>query len=164
MQTKCRRFDTKNDERRTWRYRAVPTKRGHQKALQICVFFWKVATPQKAGEERQNDSRPGWQKEEEWKKEALSRKYQLQHNYVWRTMSKSAECRARQRVYVVVGELCMTAMIDLWKEHTPKGLLKSFELLTHTHTHILAVKARKGKNAMQKNSKQCGKFFSYVIV
>lgn len=33
---------------------------------------------------------------------------------------------------MVVGELCMTAMIDLWKEHTPKGLLKSFELLTHT--------------------------------
>lgn len=81
-------------------------------------------------------------------------------------MSKSAECRARQRVYVVVGELCMTAMIDLWKEHTPKGLLKSFELLTHTHTQTrtLAVKARKGKNAMQKNSKQYGKFFSYVIV
>lgn len=36
MQTKCR-FYTR--ERRTLRYRAVPSKRGHQKALQICVSF-----------------------------------------------------------------------------------------------------------------------------
>lgn len=161
MQTKCR-FYTR--ERRTLRYRAVPSKRGHQKALQICVSFEKLRRP-KLTRERQNDSRGVGGGDP-------SRKYQLQHNYVWRTIrerrQKKRERKRRmesQSVSAAVGELCMTAMIDLWKEHTPKGYWKALN-----SWHQQTLRHWKGEERWRRRSKRSrriqskGKFFSFVIV
>lgn len=152
MQTKCRFYTrAKND--------AVPGgtfEKGPSKGVTNLCFFWKVATPktQKRATE--------WQQRSGGVGRDPSRKYQLQHNYVWRTMRERSQRewmkkRKRKRGRARVGELCMTAMIDLWKEHTPKGYWKALNFW-----HGQTLRRERGRRSRRIQSK--GKFFSYVIV
>lgn len=142
----------KSEERcRTGRYLR---KRGHQKALQICVSFEKLRRP-KLRRERQNDSRGvggGWggirveninysiiMCDAQWEKDR-------------RGHGRGRDRGGRARVSVVVGELCMTAMIDLWKEHTPKGYWKALNFW-HGQT-LRRERGRTMKKKKQKNWKQ----------
>lgn len=157
MQTKCRFYTRAKNV-------AVPGgtfEKGPSKGVTNLCFFWKLRRP-KLTRERQNDSRGVGGGDP-------SRKYQLQHNYVWRTMrerwQKKREGRESQSVSAAVGELCMTAMIDLWKEHTPKGYwkaLNSWHQQTPRHWKGEERWRRRRKRSRRIQSK--GKFFSFVIV
>lgn len=148
MQTKCRFYTrAKND--------AVPGgtfEKGPSKGVTNLCFFWKLRRP-KLTRERQNDSRGvrgGYP----------SRKYQLQHNYVWRTMrerrQKKRERRRRRREAECVCGSGRTLYDsnDWFVERTyPKGLLKSFELLTPADTAAL-----KGEERWRRRSGEAEEF------
>lgn len=144
MQTKCRFYTRAKNV-------AVPGgtfEKGPSKGVTNLCFFWKLRRP-KLTRERQNDSRGVGGGDP-------SRKYQLQHNYVWRTMRERRQKKREQDCVCGSGRTLYDSN-DWFVERTyPKGLLKSFELLTPADTEALkrGRTLKKKKQTKQKNSKQ----------
>lgn len=159
MQTKCR-FYTR--ERRTLRYRAVPSKRGHQKALQICVSFESC--------DAQNSQESDRMTAGEWGEGIRVENINYSIIMCDAQWEKEGRRRGRDRggsasVSAAVGELCMTAMIDLWKEHTPKGYWKALNSWhQQTLRHWKGEERRRRRSRWSRRIQSKGKFFSFVIV
>lgn len=146
MQTKCR-FYTR--ERRTLRYRAVPSKRGHQKALQICVSFESCDAQNSQESDRMTAGESG---------EGI-RVENINYSIIMCDAQWEKEGRRREEEEVEPECVCGSGRTlydsnDWFVERTyPKGLLKSFELLTPADTEALK-RGRTMKKKKQKNSKQ----------
>lgn len=129
--------------------------KGPSKGVTNLCFFWKLRRP-KLTRERQNDSRGVG---------GGIRVENINYSIIMCDAQWEKEGRRRENktVSAAVGELCMTAMIDLWKEHTPKGYWKALNSWhQQTLRHWKGEERWRSKRSRRIQSK--GKFFSFVIV